>query len=370
MRLHTCKKITSITLFSLLVLTAFGQPRARTNQTITGFAHGFNDSTWLYLDEATQMGSAIDSVMVLDERFYFEIEKTPTTRPRQFAIRTKSFSDYKLFWMEGASIMISGRKGKFKDALVEGSEFQREIDAFLKTTSPVELELDSLRRNFGNTDSLIWNRILELEKVRKETIAGFLKVHNTSLASAHLLKLYCRELGLKTSKDLFHRLSLESRLSEDGQHVQKFIDLTREIAVGNMYVDLEYPTPGEKPLRLSDYVKTNKYVLLEFWASWCGPCRRENPLLVELYDQYRNKGLEIFAVSNDVNLTAWKNASRKDKISWPNVNDFKNGANEASLIYGVYQIPSNFLIDANGKVIAMDLRGADLTRKLKQLLGE
>lgn len=93
--------------------------------TITGFAHGYADSTWLYLDSGDKLSTALDSVQVLQEPFVFPIQSEEYTTPRKYAVRTKSFSDYKLFWMENASLIFSGVKGDFKNAMIDGSVFQR-----------------------------------------------------------------------------------------------------------------------------------------------------------------------------------------------------------------------------------------------------
>ena len=111
-----------------------------------------------------------------------------------------------------------------------------------------------------------------------------------------------------------------------------------------------------------------KVILLEFWASWCGPCRQENPNLVKTYKNFKPKGFEIFAVSLDENKESWLRAIEKDNLNWEHVSDLKGDRNEASLIYGVNGIPDNFLIAENGEIIGRNLRGDKLNRILKEIL--
>lgn len=118
--------------------------------------------------------------------------------------------------------------------------------------------------------------------------------------------------------------------------------------------------------KLSEF--NNKLVLLEFWGSWCGPCRRENPHLVKTYNEYHSKGFEIFAVSLEETKEKWKKAIKKDSLSWTHVSDLKGRDNSAGLIYGVNGIPDNFLIDKNGTIVARNLRGEKLNEKLTELL--
>ena len=140
-----------------------------------------------------------------------------------------------------------------------------------------------------------------------------------------------------------------------------------KVAIGAIAPELEFPDPEGKMRKLSDL--RGKVVLVDFWASWCGPCRRENPNVTNIYSKYHDKGFEVFSVSLDSDAASWKRAIEADKLVWPNhVSDLKKWQSKAAAIYGVSSIPSTFLLDKEGRIVQRNLRGADLERAVKQLV--
>lgn len=138
-------------------------------------------------------------------------------------------------------------------------------------------------------------------------------------------------------------------------------------AVGTPLKDIAIPDAKGKMHKLSDYVGKGKYVLVDFWASWCGPCVREMPNVVEAYKKYKSKGFEIVGISLDQKKEPWLAAVKRMNMTWPQLSDLQGWKCEAAALYGVQAIPSNVLFDKDGKIIATDLTGATLRNKLKEV---
>ncbi len=188
---------------------------------------------------------------------------------------------------------------------------------------------------------------------------------------------YSQELGMDSVKLLVQNLQKkfpkENSVAEVARQFDQYNasqnkqeETASAITPGKMAPDFTLPDVDGKPFKLSS--TRGKYVLVDFWASWCGPCRQENPNVVAAYKQFKNKNFTIIGVSLDKNKSDWLKAIRDDGLEWKQTSDLKYWNNEAAAIYGVEAIPFNVLIDPQGKIIATELRGPDLMNKLTEVL--
>jgi len=166
----------------------------------------------------------------------------------------------------------------------------------------------------------------------------------------------------------FSKLSSELRNSAEGKALEQKILLVKDLRSGLTAKDFESTTPEGKKLSLHEIMATGKYTLIDFWASWCVPCRAENPNVVKAYNAYHTKGLNILSVSLDTKADNWKAAIVKDGMPWNHVSTLIGFKEQAAILYGIQAIPQNVLVDAHGVIVASNLRGEALMEKLKQLL--
>lgn len=205
------------------------------------------------------------------------------------------------------------------------------------------------------------------EQMMEITKTGITK-NITNPVGIHLLKSNFYYLDIEDLDPLMPQIPAEFANDEIIIKIKDNVEKMKTTAVGQKFTDFEMLTPDGKPVKLSDYVGKGKVVLVDFWASWCGPCRREMPNLVEAYAQYKKKGFEIVGVSLDQSGDAWKDAIQKLNITWPQMSDLKYWNCEGAKLYAVSSIPHTVLIDGEGTIIARGLHGEELQKKLAEVI--
>ena len=201
-------------------------------------------------------------------------------------------------------------------------------------------------------------------------LGEFIKQHPDSFTAMLLLSNMITIVPAKDAQLYYDELGKGYKSTSYALTIQKTIDAKKITAVGKIAPDFEQPDTTGKMVKLSDF--RGKYVLLDFWASWCVPCREENPNVVKAYQQYHDKGFTVLSVSLDQpgKKAAWLNAIHHDQLTWTQVSDLKFWNNEAAKLYGIQAIPQNFLLNKEGKIIAINIKGEELGKKLRELFAE
>lgn len=209
----------------------------------------------------------------------------------------------------------------------------------------------------------------EIQKVQINVLKSFVKENPKSYISMVAISELGPVLDVSELSPLYDQLDPSLKNTENGKQLKKSIDALLPTAMGAIAPDFTQNDPNGTPVKLSSF--RGKYVLIDFWASWCGPCRAENPNVVKAYNKFKGKNFTIIGVSLDKpdGKANWLQAIKADGLTWTQVSDLKFWSNEVALLYAVQSIPHNFLLDPGGKIIAKDLRGTDLDAKLTQIFG-
>lgn len=319
------------------------------------------------------LGSKTDTISVKKGKFlYQQVLKEPT----QMLVRILGTKGEELaFFGDPGEVVINGHKDSLYRSEVKGGANQVVYKAAEKGMKAVMMQGEPLYMAYvaaQQQQNLAEMQKLEfaLKKVEADAVnfaIGFAKKNRSSIVAAYLGMIYLTEPEKATELQLvYDTLTPAVKKSFFGTKLGSILAIASKTAPGAMAPDFSQNDVSGKPMSLS--ALRGKYILLDFWASWCAPCRQENPNVVLAYNSFKDKGFDILSVSLDKGATEWEAAIKTDKLTWHHVSDLAYINNSAAVLYGIKSIPSNFLIDKEGKIIAKNLFGAALTEKLRELM--
>jgi len=330
-------------------------------------------NTEIYLRKYQGSGyCTIDSVFSANGEFSFN---GSVILPELFRISLNNSDEYIPIFVENTNISINANIGKLDSAIITGSSsnnllvhFWYSIDSIDKIANPLFDSYNSAKK-IGDSMKVIEleNEIESNAKIQNQFIKDFVKNHSTSVVSAFVLYKYLSgELELEELASLNNNLDTNIKKSIYSDFLKKQIEILKKTQIGMPAIDFVLSDTSGIEFKLSSLY--GKYILIDFWASWCSSCRQENPNVVSAFNKFKNKRFTILGVSFDTKRANWINAIKEDKIVWNQVSDLKGWENSAGKLYGIRAIPSNLLLDPKGIIIAKNLRGTELYKKLATLL--
>jgi len=332
-----------------------------------GLTNG-NEKTVFLQKYVDNVPVTIDSTVIVGDQ---AVLTAPVDNPQLlYALKVKGKRGSMPFFADNKDVAFLGDMNNPQDVEIIASETQAELDAYNDQLKAFDTQIRDLyadmQQAFADNDSIMMDSLNKVGTALMEQQDNFrddyIKAHPESFVTHYILDGVKQDYPIDQLKELVGMFTTESIYRD---HLNDYIAKQQRLDVGQPFIDFTLKTNDGTEVVLSEMIPQNKLTLVDFWASWCGPCRKENPVVKAAYEQFHGAGFNVIGVSVDQDEAAWLQAVEEDQLPWTQVRDAENKASED---YMIYYIPSNFLFDQNGTMVAKGLRGEDLTAKLAELL--
>ncbi len=355
---------------------------------ISGTVKGVADGKTVVLEKQDETGQLkpIDTVKIKDGKFTI---KGSAKEPEIMLLQVEALQGKVPFILENGDIEVIVDKDSIQKSKLSGtfnndvfSKFNVDVVKFQKDSQKKMMAFQNanmakMKAAQEAKDTVTINKLMKeyqvIQKAGMDFYVKFAESNPKALISALIVDSMLNDpsVDLARAKKIFASFSPELKKYKPGKSIQTKLDkIAKPVAaaaeVGTIAPDFSAPNPDGKSISLKESL--GKVTIIDFWASWCNPCRAENPNVVAIYNEFHAKGLNIISISLDKDANKWKEAIAKDKLTWNQVSNLKDFQDPIAITYGVNAIPSTYILDAKGTIIAKDLRGAELKAKISSLL--
>lgn len=374
-------KYLAICLFALMIGCNSAK---RDGYTITGQTSDLPDSTLVFLTELEFtkekpdfVPKIVDSTFIINNKFLFQ--GNIDSEYQIMVLRLKDFSQYKYLWVENNEMTFDASNSTFRYAKISGSKIQDQASEHFAISDPFEVKLDSIEgvaeatglmaetrtEKEDSLRSVLFEAYQQIEIAQREAETVFVKSNPDYELSPFILLFLQNYISEDIVKELYEGLSEDVKQNVFSAVVKDHIINSLKLEIGQKAPNIILPDVQGNELSLSDFA--SKYVLIDFWSSTCGPCRLENKNLLKAYEEFGERGFEIFSISLDTEKSKWKAAMEKDKMIWASVSDLQGRNGKYPVMYDISSIPTNYLLNPKGEIIDKYIRGNDLIEKLKSI---